>query len=274
MENYNQTDTEQNINNTTQIDRGTDRDYDGEFIYRSIIFSLMVLVIFISILCCHRERISKCFEHYLTTNGTSSDSEYANRVWRQHMENEAKKIEPPEKRRARIWESIERNAVFMIIQKSCFYLRDGMNSCSSRMLSTEENQENRDADNIKNTDNESHISTSSYQDEDLEIQLLHGSKNGSRRVPNGCAICLSGYDEGDKIVWSSNEECKHAFHDDCILIWLVKNQNGTPCPCCRCEFTDLYPFHNDENGNTRNRTNLFPLASTLRVRYSSRRDQT
>jgi hypothetical protein len=114
MENYNQTDTEQNIDNITQIDRYNDRDYDGEFIYRTIIFSLMVLVIFISILCCHREQISKCFEHYLTTNGTSSDTEYANRVWRQHMENETKKMEPPEKRRARIWENIERNAVFMV----------------------------------------------------------------------------------------------------------------------------------------------------------------
>jgi hypothetical protein len=114
---------------------------------------------------------------------------------------------------------------------------------------------------------------SSYQEEDLEIQLPHGSKNGSRRVPNCCIVCLSGYDEGDTIVWSNNEECKHAFHDECILIWLVKNQNGTPCPCCRCEFTDLDPSRIDERGDAENQINLFPLVSTLRVRYSSRRER-
>jgi len=30
------------------------------------------------------------------------------------MENEAKKMETPEKRRARLWENIEKNSVFMV----------------------------------------------------------------------------------------------------------------------------------------------------------------
>lgn len=60
------------------------------------------------------------------------------------------------------------------------------------------------------------------------------------KVANSCAICLCSYDIEDVVVWSSNKECTHAFHDECILQWLVKNQNGE-CPCCRCRFTDLAP---------------------------------
>ena len=63
-------------------------------------------------------------------------------------------------------------------------------------------------------------------------------KNGSL-VPNCCAICLMSYDVGDKVIWSSNPNCAHAFHEDCVVGWLVKMQPETPCPCCRQEFTDL-----------------------------------
>ena len=31
-------------------------------------------------------------------------------------------------------------------------------------------------------------------------------------VPNCCAVCLGSYDVGDKVVWSSNPRCSHAFH--------------------------------------------------------------
>jgi hypothetical protein len=91
-----------------------------------------------------------------------------------------------------------------------------------------------------------------------------------RRVPNCCAICLSGYEVGDKVVWSSNKKCKHAFHRDCALDWFIKIRNPpslstdsdwavggtlssataapkipTPCPCCRREFTDVEKHRRD-----------------------------
>lgn len=62
--------------------------------------------------------------------------------------------------------------------------------------------------------------------------------NGSL-VPNCCAICLMSYEVGEIVIWSSNKECIHAFHQECVVGWLVKMQPETPCPCCRAEFTDL-----------------------------------
>mmetsp|Transcript_5069 Transcript_5069/g.11054 ORF Transcript_5069/g.11054 Transcript_5069/m.11054 type:complete len:324 (+) Transcript_5069:248-1219(+) len=49
-----------------------------------------------------------------------------------------------------------------------------------------------------------------------------------------CAICLGDYEAGDAVIWSLNDACTHAFHEDCILTWLSRNKKK--CPCCRLEF--------------------------------------
>lgn len=65
---------------------------------------------------------------------------------------------------------------------------------------------------------------------------------GSATVPNCCVICLDSYRAGDSVVWSFHSECQHAFHEECVLKYLVRIQTKiakTPCCVCRCEFTDL-----------------------------------
>ena len=42
-----------------------------------------------------------------------------------------------------------------------------------------------------------------------------------RSVPSGCAICLSTFAPEEKITWSSNPECAHIFHYDCVLHWFL-----------------------------------------------------
>ncbi len=83
-----------------------------------------------------------------------------------------------------------------------------------------------------------------------------------RSVPISCAICLLEYEKGDRVCWSSNAECSHVFHEDCILQWLVSLGKKSPinqylyytrnprdkellndelCPCCRQDFICVKP---------------------------------
>jgi len=59
---------------------------------------------------------------------------------------------------------------------------------------------------------------------------------------NTCAICLGEYEEGENICRSINSYCKHAFHKDCIVEWLMKHNE---CPCCRKDYLST----NDEENN-------------------------
>jgi len=61
--------------------------------------------------------------------------------------------------------------------------------------------------------------------------------NGGRRSPPHCCICFENYHIGDKVVWSSNPNCPHVFHEDCILAWLSKMGEGL-CPLCRQNFCE------------------------------------
>lgn len=65
--------------------------------------------------------------------------------------------------------------------------------------------------------------------------------NALRWVPGFCTICLSAFEVGHDIVWSSNANCDHCFHTDCMQQWLTKQQRsvnaeGPVCPCCRRDF--------------------------------------
>lgn len=42
-----------------------------------------------------------------------------------------------------------------------------------------------------------------------------------------CAICMSGFQIGDRLV---HLLCRHAFHDECVLPWL---KQSSTCPSCR-----------------------------------------
>ena len=45
-----------------------------------------------------------------------------------------------------------------------------------------------------------------------------------------CDICLCNYEVGEEICSSRNPECRHIFHKDCIIDWLLTRSN---CPLCR-----------------------------------------
>ena len=104
-----------------------------------------------------------------------------------------------------------------------------------------------------------------FDNEPKEIYLPASAS--SLKVPNCCAICLCSYDINDTVIWSCNKDCGHAFHDECIIPWLVKNQSGE-CPCCRRQFTDLPPPGEDKNKNN-SRPSVWSIRSWfLRLRYT------
>lgn len=51
--------------------------------------------------------------------------------------------------------------------------------------------------------------------------------------PLSCHICLERYKIGEDICWSKNTECPHAYHLDCMVQWLMDNDD---CPLCREEY--------------------------------------
>jgi len=88
-----------------------------------------------------------------------------------------------------------------------------------------------------NSDNQSWVNVYEEQTSYVEIPAQGlGTTTDMRLVPDMCAICLSNYEPGEAIVWSTNSKCEHAFHDECIERWLMKQRGPPLCPCCRADF--------------------------------------
>eukprot|EP00978_Attheya_sp_CCMP212_P012946 scaffold32283_cov54-Attheya_sp.AAC.17 len=80
-------------------------------------------------------------------------------------------------------------------------------------------------------------------------------KEGRWIAPNSCVICMSQYKIGSSVTWSPLVEgegnlplCQHAFHTECIVTWLAKNnESAMQCPCCRQNFISL-PNQSQQTG--------------------------
>ena len=78
------------------------------------------------------------------------------------------------------------------------------------------------------------MSTSPRSNTPHERLLRHPfnkSDNTLADVEASCSICLLDYEEGDRVVFSTRSICPHAFHEDCIMMWLEKGKKR--CPICR-----------------------------------------
>lgn len=102
-------------------------------------------------------------------------------------------------------------------------------------------------------ESEEKCATDSEDEANEKLDLRNTEK---REVPIFCAVCLMEYETSERVCWSSNGECTHVFHEDCILQWLVslgrkrsKRQSfprnpsdkrlldyDLACPCCRQDF--------------------------------------
>lgn len=120
----------------------------------------------------------------------------------------------------------------------------------------EENNGNEDKKDNKEERKEDDDRATDVDDAEAKEPDADLSTTEKRSVPIFCAVCLMEYAQNERVCWSSNYECTHVFHEDCILQWLVslgrkrsgsrsfgRNPSdaklldyGMECPCCRQEF--------------------------------------
>jgi Ring finger domain len=72
---------------------------------------------------------------------------------------------------------------------------------------------------------------------------------------DSCTICLEDFVEDDKVAQSSNSLCRHCFHQQCIVSWLVTRPHAF-CPCCRRPFLCV-PTSQTSVGSNENVSSLF-----------------
>lgn len=56
--------------------------------------------------------------------------------------------------------------------------------------------------------------------------------DGQTKESSFCMICLEPYLIGEEVSWSRDLKCRHVFHHECIMEWLMEHDE---CPCCRAE---------------------------------------
>ncbi|OMP09750.1 Zinc finger, RING-type [Corchorus olitorius] len=73
-----------------------------------------------------------------------------------------------------------------------------------------------------------------------DIPTFQFKREGDERSIYGCVVCLNEFQEHDMLRVLPN--CSHAFHLDCIDIWLQSNAN---CPLCRTSISGVnrYPIN-------------------------------
>jgi hypothetical protein len=114
----------------------------------------------------------------------------------------------------------------------------------------------------------SNHSTTNNSNDNPSKQPQDGARSRAERrhVPGFCAICLGEYAPSETITWSSNPDCTHVFHQECIIKWLNTLGRKSPkyhlfsadpsvsqllnyqleCPCCRQEFIGKVVLENGE----------------------------
>ncbi len=65
--------------------------------------------------------------------------------------------------------------------------------------------------------------------------LVHSSRS-SIYSEKECPICLEAYKGNEELCWSKNKKCKHAFHLDCMIEWLMVHDD---CPLCRSNYLEV-----------------------------------
>mmetsp|Transcript_13949 Transcript_13949/g.38571 ORF Transcript_13949/g.38571 Transcript_13949/m.38571 type:complete len:253 (+) Transcript_13949:104-862(+) len=175
---------------------------------------------------------------WLQNSRENSDRAYAATVQRRQEAERERRRGSPEKRKKLLKKSFKKNNVEMIVEEGDLVFDDSKKDAKE---GEEASSGIVEVDNDDGDDEE--LGAGGYL---MLRETPQDEFTVRRKVPNCCAICLGEYEIGDRVVWSSNDECQHAFHMDCLMDWLTKMRDGTPCPCCRAEFTDVEAIRKEQ----------------------------
>jgi len=105
---------------------------------------------------------------------------------------------------------------------------------------TEQNDDNNDCATNEDTEASTIPATAYKKKKSIISKKFHSKKKHLTQLPKSkkllepeCPICWEPYQVSQKICWSVNEKCPHAFHAECMVMWLMKNDY---CPLCRCNY--------------------------------------
>ena len=75
-------------------------------------------------------------------------------------------------------------------------------------------------------------SSSSHSKSIIGVALdTRGGRDDSSTVgENVCSVCLEPFLPDQEVAWSKSLKCRHCFHADCLIPWLMKHDD---CPLCR-----------------------------------------
>eukprot|EP00529_Nitzschia_sp_RCC80_P001627 CAMPEP_0113488784 /NCGR_PEP_ID=MMETSP0014_2-20120614/26196_1 /TAXON_ID=2857 /ORGANISM="Nitzschia sp." /LENGTH=372 /DNA_ID=CAMNT_0000382509 /DNA_START=109 /DNA_END=1227 /DNA_ORIENTATION=- /assembly_acc=CAM_ASM_000159 len=200
--------------------------FDPKVFWSVNAFILILFVTTVGCCCFGKKEWLNYFVYDHETGRETSDMQYRRSVLQRMQRQQQSKVETPAQRTKKLLRSFRRHQVEMTVTE------DDIVDDEVHLPDVELGNGGGGAAPVAGENSSDDDDDSMHESGRLRL------KNGSL-VPNCCAICLMSYDVGDKVIWSSNPNCAHAFHQDCVVGWLVKMQPETPCPCCRQEFTDL-----------------------------------
>ncbi len=78
---------------------------------------------------------------------------------------------------------------------------------------------------------------------DILFLSLEGEQSKKSYVPNCCAICIESYQCNQVVVWSPNDDCCHAYHQDCMVEYFLSRtkteDSKVLCPTCKKCFINI-----------------------------------
>jgi len=127
-----------------------------------------------------------------------------------------------------------RNKRLELMRKNLKYKLIGEDELQQEDTSCGIEIEDGDNNDIEKGEVQHNTSSSSHNQENIQ--------NSRIRVPaticetrKECPICLDPYTPGEKMAITITNGCGHAFHDECITLWLLQHDH---CPLCRTQLLD------------------------------------